>query len=114
MKNGQKQLYMIAALVLVIVVWSSVLTAQSLDPARQAEQILNACNIDGGLIVHIGCGDARLTAALCADKSYLVHGLDRNAKCVAQAREYLQSQGVYGNVSVDKLEGDNLLKLHRI
>ncbi|MFC1637104.1 methyltransferase domain-containing protein, partial [Planctomycetota bacterium] len=105
MMNGRKKFY--TALVFISVI-SPVLAAQQVNPARQAEQILKACDINGGLVVHVGCGDGRLTAALCADPSYLVHGLDRSKKRVAQAREYLQSTGVYGNVSVDQLEGDNL------
>ncbi|MBN2317053.1 MAG: PQQ-binding-like beta-propeller repeat protein [Sedimentisphaerales bacterium] len=103
--NGQKQIHKILILVLTI---SSVLSAQSLNPARQAEQILKICDIKGGLIVHIGCGDGQLTTALYTNSSYLIHGLDRSTKHVAQAREYLQSLGVYGNVSIDKLEDNTL------
>ncbi len=105
MMYGQKQSHI--ALIFVSMI-SSIVVAQQSSPARQAEQILKACDIKGGLIVHIGCSDARLTAALCADKSYLVHGLDRSEKRIADAREYLHSRGVYGNVSVDALEGDTL------
>ena len=47
---------------------------------RLAEEILDESGIKGGFIVHIRCGDGRLTAALCANDSYLVHGLDANAK----------------------------------
>lgn len=114
MMYGQKKSH--TALIVVLII-SSVMAAQPLSPARQVEQILKTCNIKGGLIVHIGCGDARLTEALYADKSFLVHGLDRDANQVAQARKYLQSRGIYGNVSVDRLEGktlpyiDNLVNL---
>ena len=108
MMNGQTKFYTILAFVLMILAITTVLKAEQMNPARQAEQILNVCDIKGGLIVHIGCGDARLTAALCADEGYLVHGLEHSEKRVAQARQYLQSRGVYGNVSVDQLEGDHL------
>ncbi|MHC4495331.1 MAG: methyltransferase domain-containing protein, partial [Planctomycetota bacterium] len=54
---------------------------------RQARQILEASNIKGGLIVHVGCGDGKLTAALHADESYLVHGLETDGDKVRQARE---------------------------
>ena len=30
----------------------------------------------GGLVVHLGCGDGKLTAALRTGDAYLVHGLD--------------------------------------
>ncbi|MBL7143598.1 MAG: methyltransferase domain-containing protein, partial [Phycisphaerae bacterium] len=84
---------------------------------RQARQILEATGIQGGLVVHIGCDDGKLTAALGAGGSYLVHGLDANAKNVEIARKYIKSLGIYGKVSVDKLNGkqlpytDNLVNL---
>ena len=38
--------------------------AAQADPAEEARQILAATGVKGGLVVHIGCGDGRLTAAL--------------------------------------------------
>ena len=55
------------------------------DPG-QAQQILAATGVQGGLVVHLGCGDGRLTAALHANDSYLVHGLDADPANVDQAR----------------------------
>jgi outer membrane protein assembly factor BamB len=71
-------------------------------------EILDAAGIQGGLVVHLGCGDGRLTAQLRGDKRYLVHGLDADPSHVAAARDHLQSLGVYGPVSVDRLSGDRL------
>jgi len=76
--------------------------------ADQAARILQASGVKGGLIVHLGCGDGRLTAALRANQSYLVHGLDTEPKNVDRARADLQSRHVYGNVSVDRFDGRNL------
>jgi outer membrane protein assembly factor BamB len=95
----------------------SVVTAQSKASEQQARQILDATNIKGGLIVHISCGDGRLTAALHAGDSYLVHGLDTDAQAVRTAREHIRKLGVYGPVSVDLFDGkrlpyaDNLVNL---
>ena len=50
-----------------------------------AGQILQVAGIDGGLIVHLGCGDGTLTAALRSGESYLVHGLDVDAANVEMA-----------------------------
>ncbi|MHC4166568.1 MAG: outer membrane protein assembly factor BamB family protein [Planctomycetota bacterium] len=86
----------------------SVCMAQSDSYAPKARQILDAGNIKGGLIVHIGCGDGKLTAALRANDRYLVHGLDANADNVRQAREHIKSVGGYGNVSVDLFNGKHL------
>ena len=86
-------------------------------PATRARQILNACGVKGGLIVHIDCGDGTLTAALRADDRYLVHGLDTDAGQVKEARAHIQSLGLYGAVSVDCLDSgrlpyaDNLVNL---
>ena len=75
---------------------------------QEAGRILDATGVKGGLVVHIGCGDGRLTAALRANDSYLVHGLDKSAKNVEQAREYIQSLKLYGKVSVDRLSSNRL------
>ena len=74
----------------------------------QVTQILEATGVKGGLIVHVGCGDGSLTAALLASDSYLVHGLDTDAANVAKARQHIQSLGQYGKVSVDRLTGKRL------
>jgi SAM-dependent methyltransferase len=64
--------------------------------------------VGGGLVVHLGCGDGRRTAELRFGGNYLVHGLDADAARVEAARQYLQSEGLYGSVSVDQLRGDRL------
>lgn len=82
-----------------------------------ARQILSAADLRGGLIVHVGCGDGKLAAALHAGESYLVHGLDTDADDVRQAREHLRELGLYGRVSVERFDGkrlpyaDNLVNL---
>jgi len=70
-------------------------------PDQQAREILEATGIQGGLIVHIGCGDGELTAALGAGDSFLVHGLDADPANVENARARIKALGLYGEVSVD-------------
>jgi outer membrane protein assembly factor BamB len=89
-----------------------------LTPERQqASEILHATGIQGGLIVHLGCGDGKLTAALRVDDRFLVHGLDADAGNVDRARRNVQSLGLYGPVSVEQWTGkrlpyvDNLVNL---
>ena len=53
--------------------------------AAKAREILDAAGVKGGLVVHIGCQEGKLTAALRASESYLVHGLDTDAAKVASA-----------------------------
>ena len=66
---------------------------------------MDAAGIKGGLVVHIGCGDGKLTAALRANDSYIVHGLDRNIQNIEQARNHIRLLGRYGPVSVDTFDG---------
>ncbi len=83
-------------------------TAQQSVDSQQAKEILEAAGVRGGLIVHLGCGDGKLTAALRANDSYLVHGLDANPANIEKAREYIRSQGLYGRVSVELWKGKSL------
>ena len=86
-------------------------------PKQEAARILAAAGVRGGLVVHLGCGDGTLTAALRANERYLVHGLDPDAAHVAAAREHVRAQGLYGAVSVERWAGrrlphtDNLVNL---
>jgi len=101
-------------------VWGVALGQASVASASErtlAKQILNATGNRGGLIVHVGCGDGKLTAVLRAGDGYLVHGLDTDADNVQRARKHIRSIGLYGNVSVDRFDGkrlpyiDNLVNL---
>ena len=78
------------------------------DHSRQAREILDAAGFGGGIIVHLGCGDGRLTAALRADETHIVHGLDSDPQSVRAAREYVHEQGIYGPVSVEHFDGKSL------
>ncbi len=76
--------------------------------AETAKELVDASGVTGGLVVHVGCGDAKLTAGLRAGSSYLVHGLDTDAARVAKAREVVRTLGVYGPVSIDRWAGGRL------
>jgi len=72
--------------------------------AESVADIVKDVNFKGGLIVHLGCGDGKLTAALHVNESCLVHGLDTEADAVAKARRHIEGLGLYGKVSVEILE----------
>ena len=59
--------------------------------SRSARQVLEATGAEGGLIVHLGCGDGRLTAALRKDESCVVHGLDADPARVDATRRHVRS-----------------------
>jgi len=82
--------------------------AKPRDAKQRAKAILETTEIKGGLVIHLGCADGRLTSALRANDSYLVHGLDTDAANVAKARQHIHAQGCYGPVCVDKFDGEHL------
>lgn len=79
--------------------------------------VLDMAGFRGGLIVHLGCGDGRLTGQLAASGNRLVHGLDTDTAQVQAARTHLHQSGLYGRVAVDTFDGrqlpyaDNLVNL---
>jgi len=83
----------------------------------RAATILRATGVKGGLVVHVGCGDAALTAALHRSDAYLVEGLETDPAVVDAARARLARAGLYGQVSVVHWAGkrlpyvDNLVNL---
>lgn len=103
--------------VLLVSVTFSVVMAQPSDYEQTAKQILEATNIKGGLVVQIGCGNGKLTAALHANNSYLVHGVDTETENIQKARQHIGSLKLYGKVSADSFGGrqlpyiDNLVNL---
>jgi len=70
--------------------------------AEDAPQVLETAGIKGGLVVHVGCGDGRLTAALRVSESFVAQGLDAD---VTQARENIRAAGVYGPVTAIPWDG---------
>ena len=103
---------MVRCLLVRTLVTAALLTALGLPAGAadgdRAESILKAAGVKGGLIVHLGCGDGKRTAALHANARYLVHGLDTEPTNVAKARTHIRSLGLYGPVSVDRLRGNRL------
>ncbi|UCE47372.1 MAG: PQQ-binding-like beta-propeller repeat protein, partial [Phycisphaerales bacterium] len=72
---------------------------------QKAKQILDAAGIQGGLIIHLNCGDGKLTAAFHMTDCYIVQGLDAD---VTAARLTIQSLGLYGKVSAEPWLGNRL------
>ncbi len=107
--------YLVMSLVLVVVATPAF--GADAAPAGRAREILSATGVTGGLVVHVGCGDGRLTAALGAGEGFLVQGLDANADNVARARKTVRAAGRYGPVAIDQLTGarlpyaDNIVRL---
>jgi len=96
---------------------SAAFAAEGDAASKEADAILRASGVQGGLVVHVDCGQGKLTAALCANDRYIVQGLDRGVQNVEAARKHIQSLGLYGKVSVRQWDsrhlpyGDNLVDL---
>ncbi len=73
--------------------------------AQSAKEIVEKSGIEGGVVVHVGCGDGKLTSALRLNDSYLVHGLDSDPAKVSAARDSIRKSGRYGKISIDTFDG---------
>lgn len=82
-----------------LLAWTAVLVLHRAEviagPAAEAGQIIEATGVKGGLIVHVGCGDGRLTVAMRVNDSCLVHGLDADDGNIRKARDHIRSLGLY-------------------
>ncbi len=76
--------------------------------AAQAQNILAAAGIHGGLCIHLGCGDGSLSAELARAGNLLVQGLDAPAVSFDQVRKKILSMGLYGQVTVEPWSGRRL------
>ncbi|MBT3198711.1 MAG: PQQ-binding-like beta-propeller repeat protein [Phycisphaerales bacterium] len=91
-----------------LVISSTLLVSNLAVGAESAGDILKASGVRGGVVVHVGCGDGKLTAALRANDSYLVHGLDTDPASVEAAREFITAAGGYGKISIASFDGARL------
>jgi outer membrane protein assembly factor BamB len=87
--------------------------AEEAQAEALAARILDLSGVRGGVVVHLGCGDGRLTAALRASEAFRVQGWDADPAQVAAAREYLLDRGLYGPVAVDRWTGPGLPYIDR-
>ena len=79
-----------------------------LQGAETPRQVLEATGVAGGLIVHLGCGDGRETADMYLGSSYVVHSLETSDSNIAEAKAYIRSKNLYGQVSVARYNGKTL------
>lgn len=82
-----------------------------------AQRLCNEVGLHGGVVVHLGCGDGRLTVHLQATPTTIVQGLEADPRQVEAARRRIIASGKYGKVSVERFAGprlpysDNLVNL---
>jgi len=74
----------------------------------EAENILDKTGVKGGLIIHAGTTNGKLTTALHVNGRYIVQGLAQDDNMVKKARKYIKKKGLYGKVTVDHWNGKKL------
>ncbi|MDY0165779.1 MAG: PQQ-binding-like beta-propeller repeat protein [Thermoguttaceae bacterium] len=74
------------------------------DKAKQLEELAAGMNIPGGLCVQVGAADVTMAAELARTGRFLVHVLEADPGVVEQTRRRLQSEGLYGSISVERWE----------
>ncbi|KPK44643.1 MAG: hypothetical protein AMJ65_02435 [Phycisphaerae bacterium SG8_4] len=87
---------------------ATTVSAGPAGPADEAEQIASLAGFSGGLVIHVGCGDGQLTAALHLADNCVVQALDTDSESVERAREAIRGTGQYGPVSVIDWSGGKL------
>ena len=70
--------------------------------------IVEDSGIKGGIIVSLGVDSGKNLEELLVNDRFMVHGLEQDAGKVEKAREYLHGKGLYGKISVSRLDGDTL------
>ena len=74
-----RALTVVALSVLNWIVWAGPASGVEAALGRQVETIVSTAGFQGGLVVHVGCGDGRLTAALGADgRAVVLRPMDRS------------------------------------
>jgi len=94
-------------LAIAVIAFFPLLSAASSEN-EQAQQILEATGVKGGFVVHLGCGDGKLTSALRANDGYMVQGLETDEKQVAADRQVFASLGFHGPVTAQAYDGTHL------
>ena len=68
--------------------------------SRATPKTIGISGIEGGLVVHLGCGDGSATPALRVNGRYIVHGLDSDPANIENARKQIGRDNQNGTVSV--------------
>ncbi len=89
-----------AAILVIVLLLLLPRIAKSDSAEDLAKGILEQSGVQGGLIVHVDCGQGQLTAALGVDDRFTVQGLESDRQRVEQARRHVRESGAYGRVSV--------------
>ena len=97
--EGNAKIFKTAIVATVWIILSSSRPTMSAS-AKEAGIFIEKSNIKGGFIVHAGCGDGTLVAALGEDKQYVIQGLESDSRQIEKARDTVGATGNYGRLSI--------------
>ncbi|HYW80682.1 MAG TPA: PQQ-binding-like beta-propeller repeat protein, partial [Thermoguttaceae bacterium] len=80
----------------------------ALPAAADVVELVESSGIQGGLVVHLGCGEGQDTARLRINDRYLVQGLDVDDANVLAARKRFLAVELNGKVSACRFDGKHL------
>jgi outer membrane protein assembly factor BamB len=101
-------LFAALGLVLSAVVGTAGYSVEPISTDDSAESILEQSGVSGGLIVHLGCGDGRITESFGRSGRFIVQGLANDPAEVDVSRGALRERSDYGRTSIRLLEGERL------
>ena len=73
-----------------------------------AARVYREADVSGGLVVELGIVDPEFTAELGDRDGVTVQVLDTDSQRVANAREFLETKGLYGTVTAAQFDGKSL------
>ena len=65
-------------------------------------------DIQGGIVVQIGCQTSQELLHHLTNERVIVHGLDTDIQHIAKLRNTLRAKGLYGKISVAVFDGKHL------
>ena len=101
-----RRLIRLAAIAFVVCGWFT--STNHASAANDASGMLAESGVTGGFVVSLGNTDADFLSALGESSSIQVHALTRDAASIDAVRKSLREKSVYGDISIDRLDGDSL------
>ncbi len=107
-KSIMRKSRLVALFILSWILWGIAPLHGIADTREDAKRLIGESGVKAGFFVHLGLEDGMFIQSLRQNDATQVHGLVRDASKIPTIREQLQSNGVYGDVSVDSFSGDTL------
>ena len=84
-----------------LLAWVTPASAAAVPDPPPAIEAAASAGIQGGLVIHVECGDGTLTARLAEGGRFIVHGLGSDRAGVTKAQARLEAQKLLGAANVE-------------